>query len=143
MNAVTYIDPYRSGYFYNTQLVIRRVGMSSRSAEKPANAPVTSLVANHVHRTKTSYGVFTIQQHGQGKPVLFLFLYLSFYLNLCCAPWCDHVRIKIIINNRILHSVSSYCNIISTKFHVDVIKSKRLQNESQNNCKYRPRIWKK
>ena len=37
--------------FYNTQLVVRRAGMwpSSRSAEKPASTPVTSLAANHVN----------------------------------------------------------------------------------------------
>ena len=41
----------QSGYFYNTQLVVRRAGLwpSSRSAEKSANTPVTSLAANHVH----------------------------------------------------------------------------------------------
>ena len=25
------------------------------------------------------------------------FIFCSFYLNLCCVPWCDRVRIKIII----------------------------------------------
>ena len=37
--------------FYKTQLVVRRAGMwpSSRSAEKPASTPVTSLAANHVN----------------------------------------------------------------------------------------------
>ena len=37
--------------YHNTQLVVRRAGIwpSSRSAEKPANTPVASLAANHVH----------------------------------------------------------------------------------------------
>ena len=37
--------------FDNSQLVVRCTGMwpSLRSAEKPANTPVTSLAANHVH----------------------------------------------------------------------------------------------
>ena len=41
------------GLVYSTQLVVRRAGMwpSSRSAEKPANAAVTSPAANHVHFT--------------------------------------------------------------------------------------------
>ena len=46
------IDLCRSDFlFLNTKLDVRRAGMwpSSRSAVKPANTPVTSPAANHVH----------------------------------------------------------------------------------------------
>ena len=46
------IDLCRSDFlFLNTKLDVRRAGMwpSSRSAVKPANMPVTSPAANHVH----------------------------------------------------------------------------------------------
>ena len=49
MNVVT--STCSGQVFYNTQLVVHRAGMwpSSKSAEKPANTPVMSLVANHVN----------------------------------------------------------------------------------------------
>ena len=61
-NECSYINLCRSGYFYNTQLVVRRAGMwpSSRSAEKPANTPVTSVAADHVHfdvQNPTAYSI--------------------------------------------------------------------------------------
>ena len=35
------------------------------------------------------------------------FVFLSFDLKLCCLPWCDHVRIKIIIVIYIIKLVMS------------------------------------